>query len=105
MKFVETPVFTKALRAALPDEEYRTLQAALLLRPEQGPLIPDTHGLRKIRWGGKGHGKRGGYRVIYYWDTKSETFYMLYIYPKNEQEDLTAQQTRTLAELVRKEFR
>ena len=105
MKFVETPVFTKALRAALPDEEYRTLQAALLLRPEQGPLMPGTHGLRKIRWGGKGHGKRGGYRVIYYWDAKSETFYMLYIYPKNEQEDLTAHQIMILADLVRKEFR
>jgi hypothetical protein len=43
--------------------------------------------------------------VIYYWDDKSETFYMLYIYPKNEQEKLTPQQTRALAELVRKEFR
>jgi mRNA-degrading endonuclease RelE of RelBE toxin-antitoxin system len=104
MRFVETPVFTKALRAALPDEEYRILQAALLLRPEQGALIPGTHGLRKLRWGGKGHGKRGGYRLIYYWDPRSETFYMLFVYPKNEQEDLTAHQRKVLAQLVRKEF-
>ncbi len=104
MRFVETPVFTKAVRAELPDEEYRILQAALLLRPEQGALIPGTQGLRKLRWGGKGHGKRGGYRVIYYWEPRSETFYMLFVYPKNEQEDLTAHQRKVLAELVRKEF-
>jgi len=39
MRFVETPVFTKRLKDLLPDEDYRTLQIALLLRPEQGPLI------------------------------------------------------------------
>ena len=104
MRFVETPVFTKALRAALSDEEYRALQIALMLRPEQGPLIQGTGGLRKIRWGGKSHGKRGGYRLIYYWDAQSETHYMLYLYAKNEQEDLTAGQRKLLAKVVREEF-
>ena len=105
MKFVETPIFTKAVKLAFEDDEYRMLQAPLLLRPEQGPVIPGTGGLRKIRWAGKGHGKRGGYRVIYYWDIGSDTFYMLYLYPKNEQEDLTPQQTRLLRQLVQKEFK
>ena len=105
MKFVETAVFTTAVGATLADEEYRTLQAALLLRPEQGSVIPGTGGLRKIRWGGKGHGKRGGFRIIYYWDVKSEAFFMLYIYAKNEQENLTPYQTKLLGRLVRKEFK
>jgi mRNA-degrading endonuclease RelE of RelBE toxin-antitoxin system len=105
MRFVETLIFTKAIRAALQDDEYRTLQTALLLRPEQGALIPGTGGLRKIRWGGKGHGKRGGYRLIYYWDKGSATFYMLYLYPKNEQDNLTPQQTKLLRQLVQKEFK
>jgi mRNA-degrading endonuclease RelE of RelBE toxin-antitoxin system len=104
MKFLETAVFTRIVKSALPDDDYRTLQTVLLLRPEQGALIPGTGGLRKIRWGGKGHGKRGGYRVIYYWDRNSETFYMLYMYPKNEQEDLTDRQAKLLGQLVRKEF-
>ena len=60
--------------------------------------------LRKSRWPLPGRGKRGGLRVIYFWDESSETFFMLYAYPKNEQEDLTAQQLRTLARLVREEF-
>ncbi len=105
MKFLETPTFTKIANQSLHDDEYRLLQTALVLRPEQGALIPGTGGLRKLRWGGKGHGKRGGYRVIYYWERPSDTIYMLYLYPKNEQEDLTAQQTKILRQLVEREFK
>jgi hypothetical protein len=80
------------------------LQLALLLRPELGRVIRNSAGLRKARWPLPGQGKRGGLRVIYYWDESSETFYMLYVYPKNEQEDLTPQQLRVLNRLVREEF-
>ena len=54
--------------------------------------------------GAKGGGKRGGFRIIYYWHKLSGTFYMLFLYRKNEQGDLTAAQTRTLARVVREEF-
>ena len=50
------------------------------------------------------HRSAGGLRVIYFWDEASETFYMLFAYPKNEQEDLTTQQLRVLSRLVREEF-
>ena len=46
MRFIETPIFTKELKNLLEDEEYRALQLALLLRPEQGALIPGSGGLR-----------------------------------------------------------
>jgi hypothetical protein len=49
MRFVETPVFTASLARHLEDESYRRLQVALMLRPEQGPLIPGSGGLRKVR--------------------------------------------------------
>ena len=52
-----------------------------------------------------GRGKRGGARVIYYWDKATETFYMLFVYTKQEQGDLTHEQTRILGKLVRKEFK
>ena len=105
MLFVETPVFTGLVRKSLDDDEYRALQLTLLLRPEQGPLIPGSGGLRKIRWGKEGRGKRGGLRVIYYWDKPSSRCFMLFLYAKNEQGDLTPSQVRTLARLVREEFR
>ena len=77
---------------------------ALMLRPKQGALIRGSGGLRKIRWGGSGRGKRGGIRVIYYWDDGKESFYMLLAYAKNDQEDLTPSQLRFLGRLVREEF-
>ena len=104
MLFVETPIFTSRIRGILRDDEYRALQAALLLRPEQGSLIPGSGGLRKIRWRTRSGGKRGGYRIIYYWDGKGETFYMLFIYVKSEREDLTREQIKTLRRIVREEF-
>jgi hypothetical protein len=57
-----------------------------------------------VRWSLKGVGKRGGIRIIYFWDEASETCYMLHAYRKSDREDLTAQQIRVLARLVREEF-
>lgn len=102
--FVETPVFTRLVAAALEPAEYRALQLALVLRPEAGAVIAGTHGLRKLRWAPAGRGRRGGVRVIYYWAPAPETVYLLYVYAKNEQGDLTPAQAKALARLVREEF-
>ena len=105
VRFVETPIFTREVTELLSDEEYRGLQLALLFRPEQGPVIPKGGGLRKIRWRKSGSGKRGGLRMIYFWDKDSDTIYMLFVYQKNEQEDLTPNQLRVLRKLVREELK
>jgi hypothetical protein len=105
MRFVETPVFTTSVGRHLGDESYRHLQVALMLRPEQGPVIPGAGGLRKVRWARPGGGKRGGVRVIYYWAPREALFYMLFCYAKNEQGDLTPSQAKALGRLVREEFK
>jgi mRNA-degrading endonuclease RelE of RelBE toxin-antitoxin system len=104
MQFIETPVFTKEVGDHLSDEEYRGLQLALALRPEQGSVIPGTGGLRKIRWKAKGKGKRGGVRVVYYWITEEDKIYMLVLYGKSDQANLTPAQARVLRRLVREEL-
>jgi hypothetical protein len=104
MRFVETRVFTDLVCKTLEDDEYRALQSSLLLRPEQGPVIPGSGGLRKVRWGTKGSGKRGGLRLIYFWDKASATYYMLFLYRKSDQGDLTKAQVQVLRRLVREEF-
>lgn len=105
MRFVETHVFTAALRRHLNDERYRQLQIALMLRPEQGPIIQGSGSLRKVRWATTGGGKRGGLRVIYYWAPRDQVFYMVYVYTKSEQGDLTPAQIRQLGRIVREEFK
>jgi hypothetical protein len=105
MRFVETPIFTRIATAIWSDDEYHAFQLALFFRPGLGPVIPGSGGLRKVRWSRSGAGKRGGVRVIYDWDARTETFYMLYAYTKAEQKDLAAEQLSVLNRLVREELR
>lgn len=105
MRFIETPIFTRDVVELLPDDEYRSLQLALTLRPEAGALIRGARGLRKLRWSLPGRGKRGGVRVIYYWVIAEDVIFMLTIYPKSEQDDLTPQQLKVLRRLVQEEFK
>jgi hypothetical protein len=76
-----------------------------VLRPTQGLVIQGSGGLRKVRWRTTGAGKRGGLRIIYYWSPDEEVFYMLYVYSKAEQGDLTTTQIRTLRRVVDEEFK
>lgn len=94
--FVETPVFTRRVQQYLDDESYAEMQALLAARPDAGRLIRGTGGMRKLRWAGSGRGKRGGLRVIYYWWVGRDRISLLLVYPKSEQDDLTAAQVRQL---------
>jgi len=105
MLFVETPIFTREVHDLIPDDDYRNLQFALLLRPEAGSIIPGSGGLRKVRWGSAGKGKRGGLRVIYYWNKAEECIYMLLVYGKSRQVDLTKEQLRTLRKFVKENLK
>jgi len=101
--FIETSIFTKEIKRLLPDDDYKQLQAALMLRPDAGDLIGGTGGLRKIRWKLPYKGKRGSLRVIYYWD-KENTIFMLLPYRKTEKDDLSSAQLKKLHSLVRENF-
>ena len=100
MVFIETRIFTRRIKELMSDDEYRSLQEALVNRPGMGDIVQGTGGLRKVRWKQEGHGKSGGVRVIYYWMTEDEQLYMLYVYPKSKQEDLTAEQKKALKLIV-----
>jgi mRNA-degrading endonuclease RelE of RelBE toxin-antitoxin system len=106
MRFIETHVFTRELLELLSDDDdYRALQIGLLLRPDAGDLIRGTGGLRKLRFPLPGRGKRGGVRVIYYLDKPRDRIFMLLIYKKSRQEDLTPAQRKILRKVVEENLR
>ena len=105
MVIVETSVFTKQVRALLSDEEYRQFQTDLATRPDLGAIIPHSGGLRKVRWGFRGQGKRGGVRVIYYWAVSDEHLLLLLMYPKNVQDSLSPNQLKLLKQIVEEEYK
>jgi len=97
---VETPLFTRQITALATDEEYRSLQQVLVTDPVAGDLVPGGGGIRKIRMARPGRGKRGGARVVYYWQRRSATIFMLIAYAKSARTDLSQAQVRALRELV-----
>ena len=103
MLFIETSIFTQLAAELLDDESLRTLQNLLLEKPERGAVIAGTGGLRKLRLALPGRGKRGGARVIYYWQIDQERIFLILIYPKGAKEDLTPKEKVILKQLA-KEF-
>jgi mRNA-degrading endonuclease RelE of RelBE toxin-antitoxin system len=77
----------------------------LISRPEAGKIIPGSGGLRKLRWRGSGRGKRVGSRVSYYWFSEKKIILMLYIYTKNETDDLTIEQIQILKKIIDQAFK
>ena len=100
MIFIEDHGFQKRRRGLLDDDELFRLLEWLVVHPETGKVIPGSGGLRKLRWGAKGHGKRGGVRVIYFWWLADDKILLLDIYSKGKQEDLSADEIEKLKRKV-----
>lgn len=101
MTFIELRLFTAFRERYWTDGELGELQDFLTLTPAAGDVIPDSGGLRKVRWRAGRRGKRGGARVIYYWDVRMNCVYLLYGYVKAEREDLSRRQLKAMRALLR----
>ncbi|MDP0496008.1 MAG: type II toxin-antitoxin system RelE/ParE family toxin [Verrucomicrobiota bacterium JB024] len=98
MIFIETPIFTDDWNdEGLDDEQLRALQHEIL--QGKGDRMPGTGGFKKIRLARKGGGKSGGYRVIYYLQT-TDICFLLFLYAKNRQVNLTPKQAKALKKLI-----
>jgi hypothetical protein len=61
----ETLPFLRQAASLWGDEERNAFVDFIAANPETGDVIPDSGGIRKVRWSRPGTGKRGGVRVIY----------------------------------------
>ena len=100
LTFVETRLFSRIVGDYLSDEELGRLQAALAADPERGDVVPGSGGVRKLRWGMAGRGKRGGVRVIYYLRRREGVIWMLTLYAKNETANLPPATLRRIREEI-----
>jgi mRNA-degrading endonuclease RelE of RelBE toxin-antitoxin system len=96
---VETREFTSRADSLMGQIDKEALVLYLASHPEAGNLIRETGGLRKLRWGAGGKGKRSGARVIYYFHSERMPLYLLTIYSKSEKADLSSEQRRDLSKL------
>ena len=104
--FIELPVFQKHRNDYLDDELFRSFQLELLKNPETGDLVEGMGGLRKVRFSDqrRGKGKRSGLRVIYYWWSGFDQFWLFTIYGKNEQDDLSPSQKKLFRQTLYSEI-
>ena len=100
MEFIETPNFTKWLKAHVTDEEFRVFQNELAENPEKGDLVSRTGGFRKARIAYGGQGKSRSGRVIYYWLNEDDQIYLVMGYAKNEQSSLSDSEKAILRKMV-----
>jgi mRNA-degrading endonuclease RelE of RelBE toxin-antitoxin system len=105
MELVEAPAFTRHLQEYLDDEQYQALQTELVRNPEAGDVMPGTGGFRKMRWAdpGRGKGRRGGLRVIYYYLERDRQIWLMTLYGKNEAADLSSVEKRALKAAIEQE--
>ena len=104
--FVELPAFERHRADYLDDNAYRALQNLLMKHPEAGDLMPDSGGLRKLRFADvrRGKGKRGGLRVIYYWWVAGLQFWLFTLYGKDEMADLSPRQRHAFKAMINAEL-
>jgi hypothetical protein len=101
MEFIETTSIYKTDVDLLPDDSYRILQVDIAKNPQSGDLIPGGGGIRKLRFALPGMGKRGGARLIYYWQTSKHKTYMLLAYTKSKKENLEPEQVTIPKALIK----
>ena len=98
----ETPAYLNSVKNFWDEETQNEFKNYIAENYLIGDIIPNTGGLRKIRWQGSGRGKRGGARVIYYFYNENFPIYLLFAYPKNEKDDLTEYEKKLLRDFVQK---
>jgi hypothetical protein len=105
LEFVELPVFTKRLAELAKDQADDVLleiQNDLLENPTRGATVAGTGGARKARSSDpvRQKGKRGGFRYLYYYIERDGQIFFLYIFGKDEQDDLTKEQKKGLKNMI-----
>jgi hypothetical protein len=97
---IETPEFIQQVADLLRDDERVELIDYVARNPEAGVVMRGTGGVRKLRWGLQGRGKRGGARVIYYYHNGTMPIFLLTVFPKNVKVDLNQAQKNALRSLI-----
>jgi len=98
--FIETRLFTRLAVEHLSDDDLSRLQRYLNENPEAGDIIRESGGVRKLRWGAPGRGRRSGYRIIYYLRSKQGEIWLLTLYAKNVAESISGRVLKKIKEEI-----
>lgn len=87
---IRTPTFLSDAKAAgLSDDEQDEIVSEISKSPAAGAVMEGTGGCRKLRFAGKGKGKRGGYRTVHYNAGDDVPVLLLALIDKGKDENLS----------------
>lgn len=101
LTIAELPEFISTADKLLTEPERQDIVRYLADHPKAGVLMEGTGGVRKLRWGRGGQGKSGGVRVIYYFHDVAMPLYLLTLFAKVDQANLSKAERNELAGLVK----
>ena len=100
MTVIESDAFIVSAERIMSEQSRSELVMFVAADPEAGDIIPETGGVRKLRWALHGRGKRSGARVIYYFHSGELPVVMLNIYAKNVKPNLSQAERNALRKLM-----
>lgn len=103
---IQLPPFSRYLdeliaQGKLSKSDFETFEWKLIKNPQEGDVIPGLLGLRKTRLKAMNKGKSGGFRVDYLDIPEKGKLYFIVLYPKNVKEDLSAEEKKMIAHLIK----
>lgn len=97
---VETPSYISSAKSAgVPEELCAEIVRLVAANPERGDLIEGTGGFRKFRVARPGGGKSGGFRVVSYFYSDGLPVFLITVFAKNQQANLTKAERNALSAL------
>jgi hypothetical protein len=102
VRIVRTRIFEKSLKKlGATETDITSLEEHIAANPDAGTVIRGLGGARKVRFSMKGKGKRGGGRAVYLVVVVEDVAYMLLAYAKSEKTDLTSDDKRAVAAMIK----
>jgi hypothetical protein len=98
---IETEAYQRsAIASGVSEQERLEISNYVSANPTAGEIMKGTGGARKIRFAGRGKGKRGGYRVITYYADEDVPVFLLDLFAKGDAVNLTKAERNELREVL-----
>ena len=97
---VETTLFQRQWPLYWTEDERGEFATYIAENPTAGDVIPESGGIRKIRWKRAGSGKSGGLRVIYFIRNVQGEVVLLTLYAKSRIENLTGPKLKEIRRVL-----
>jgi len=100
MQIIRTKIYARKVRKLFSEAEAAEAEDGIAAQPEKWPVIAGTNGVRKARAARGSAGKRGGVRILYYVWLQDDAMYLLDVYAKSSQEDISEADKKLLKQII-----